>query len=165
MKPRVPSSAEINYIKSNFTYDEVSGMINRTDRKNSSGSLDKNGYLILKVKGRQYKAHRIAWLLGTGVYPINVIDHLDGDVANNRLNNLRDVSVLVNNHNIIHKVNKDTGVVGIHFDTSTDGLLALYTTIFNNKTYRFRELKDAINFRIEKNLPVKAGRIEVKNGK
>ena len=37
-----------DYIKKYFYYDYLSNKITRTDRKNSNGSLDKDGYLIKK---------------------------------------------------------------------------------------------------------------------
>ena len=57
------------YILKHFSYKD--GVISRDDRKNSYGSLDKDGYLIIKVKGKQFKAHRIAWLLVYGDFPKN----------------------------------------------------------------------------------------------
>ena len=49
------------YIKEYFTIDN--GEITRKDRKGGEGSLDKDGYLIIKVKGHQIKSHRLAWFL------------------------------------------------------------------------------------------------------
>ncbi len=59
------------YIKQHFDYNADTGEIIRTDRKNSNGSFDNDGYLILKIKGEQYKAHRIAWFLQYGELPKN----------------------------------------------------------------------------------------------
>lgn len=56
-------------IKNSFSYDPKTGKIDRLNRKNSNGSYDKDGYLIIKFKGRQYKAHRLAWLLYYGILP------------------------------------------------------------------------------------------------
>jgi hypothetical protein len=50
----------IEYIKKYFIYNQ-DGTFTRTDRKNSNGSLDKDGYLIIKIKGKQYKAHRLVY--------------------------------------------------------------------------------------------------------
>lgn len=46
------------------------------------------GYVIIKLQGRAYKAHRLAWLYVHGFLPPE-IDHADGDRSNNRLSNLR----------------------------------------------------------------------------
>lgn len=45
--------------------------------------------LTLSGRGRLYQAHRIAWLLMTGQWPSQLIDHRDGDRGNNRASNLR----------------------------------------------------------------------------
>ena len=59
-KGRVINDSECKYIRKHFTYNPDTGIITRNDRSNSNGSYDKDGYLIIKVKTRQIKAHRIA---------------------------------------------------------------------------------------------------------
>lgn len=137
-----------------FSFNPATGEITRTDRKNSNGTLDKDGYLILKIKGMQYKAHRIAWLLYYGVYPLLEIDHINNNKLDNRINNLREVTRAENNYNNAHKINKDTGVVGVYYDDKTIGLKKRYVTRKDKKTYRFYTLKDAIEFRLSQNLMV-----------
>ena len=46
----------------------------------------------IKVKGKNYFAHRVAWLLVTGKWPEGVVDHKDHDSLNNKWNNLRDIT-------------------------------------------------------------------------
>lgn len=128
-------------------YCPDNGVITRVDRKNSNGSKDKDGYLIIKIKGVQWKAHRLAWTKYYGTPPKHNIDHIDGDRLNNKINNLRDVPQKINVYNTTRLPNKDTGVVGIYKDSVTDGLKAVYTIKRNNKLYRFRKLEDAIKFK------------------
>lgn len=132
------------YITNHFYYDENTGLISRDDRKNSNGSLDKDGYLIIKIKGTQIKAHRLAWFLYYGNFPKNEIDHKNRNRTDNRIQNLRDVSRQENILNTAKIINKDTGVVGIYLDKSTKGLKAKYTFHLKNKSYRFRTLSEAI---------------------
>lgn len=51
----------------------------------------KDGYLVLRVQpcGRAILAHRAAWFLHHGEWPIVLIDHDDHDKVNNRKANLR----------------------------------------------------------------------------
>ena len=135
------------YIKKHFIYNPETGVIERTDRKCSTGSIDKYGYLIIKVKGEQFKAHRIAWLLHYGSMPEQNLDHINRNKTDNRISNLREANQFINNSNAERPPNNDTGCVGIYIDNCTIGLKSKYTTRLFNKTYRFRTLRDAIKFR------------------
>lgn len=56
------------------------------------GSRMQNGYLNAGVLGRKYLVHRLAWLYVTGDWPKHHVDHINGDPADNRWANLRDVT-------------------------------------------------------------------------
>ena len=47
------------------------------------------GYVMIKIDGKRYGAHRLAWLYVHGKMPGSRIDHRDGDPLNNALDNLR----------------------------------------------------------------------------
>lgn len=61
------------------------------------------GYIYLVVcKGGKYHhilGHRLCWYLHYGKLPKNLIDHIDGDKTNNRIENLRDVTNQQNHFN------------------------------------------------------------------
>jgi hypothetical protein len=57
------------------------------------------GYRCIGIKGRQYRAHRLAWLYIHGVWPAGDIDHINGITDDNRLINLRDVATAENCQN------------------------------------------------------------------
>ena len=62
------------------------------------------------------KAHRLAWLLAYKQWPAGEIDHRNGCTSDNRLENLRDVSVAVNGQNRTKAMrNNKTGVLGVCF--------------------------------------------------
>ena len=63
------------------------------------GTETRDGYLKLRVLGRYYRVHRLIWLMVTGHWPVHGIDHRDGNPANNRIANLRDVPQLLNARN------------------------------------------------------------------
>lgn len=137
------------YIKENIIYNPNTGIITRKDRRNSNGSLDKDGYLILKIKTKQFKAHRIAWFLYYGEMPSMEIDHINRNRTDNRICNLRISDRKLNVNNQENKPNPITGVVGVYVDRCTDGLRKVYTTRLNKKTYRFYSLDEAVKFRKE----------------
>lgn len=132
----------IEELKQNFIYDCRTGYLKRTTRKNSNGSFDSKGYLIIKYKGKQFKAHRICWLLHYGYIDNNlVIDHINGNVSDNRIDNLRLVSIEENN--------KNTKAKGIYKDNCTKQLLKKYRIRYKNNTYSFKTLDEAIEKRKE----------------
>lgn len=49
----------------------------------------RNGYLEVRFDRLLYKGHRIIYKLLTGEDPDGILDHIDGDVSNNRVENLR----------------------------------------------------------------------------
>lgn len=141
IKCRGLSEEEKAYILENFRYED--GRICRNDRRRSDGSIDRYGYLIIKIKGRQFKSHRIAWLLTHGEYPTDEIDHIDGNKLNNRVENLRISDRTQQNRNKRMNPNPDTGVVGIYIDKSTKGLKKKFTFKHGKKTYRAYTLEEA----------------------
>lgn len=60
----------------------------------------KNGYLVGTILGdTTYKASHVAWLLSYGRWPSLPTDHINGDRSDNRLINLREVTITENNKN------------------------------------------------------------------
>jgi len=43
----------------------------------------------MEINGKYYAQHRLAWFYHFGKWPSNMIDHIDRDKANNRIDNLR----------------------------------------------------------------------------
>jgi hypothetical protein len=58
-----------------------------------------HGYIRIKINGRQYAAHRLAWFYVTGNWPINQIDHMDNIRDHNWFSNLREVTNKINAQN------------------------------------------------------------------
>lgn len=100
-------------------YEPETGLLFWTDKahkcvKNKqAGTPNHLGYIIVLFKGKPYKAHRLAWFLMNGEWPIQMIDHIDGNTSNNAWSNLRDVSNQVNQCNR-HKARTDSksGLMG-----------------------------------------------------
>lgn len=72
----------------------------------------KDGYANGSVFGTNYVAHRVIWKLIYGIDP-DQVDHIDGDRRNNRLENLRDVSLAENAKNKRMLPSNKTGIVGV----------------------------------------------------
>ena len=83
-----------------------------------AGSKDNRGYDRVSISGRMYLKHRVIWLMVHGVWP-TVIDHINGKPSDNRLENLRDVTIAENQRNIaVGKANK-SGSLGVEYDDNT----------------------------------------------
>jgi HNH endonuclease len=79
-----------------------------------AGYLDSEGYWSIQFRGKSYKAHRLAWLLTHGKWPELFIDHINGDRADNRIENLREASRSLNAQNQRKpQGNSKSGVLGV----------------------------------------------------
>lgn len=114
-----------------------------------AGSLIAAGYRFINIKKFMgTSAHRVAWLWTHGEWP-DTIDHIDGDPSNNRLSNLRNVSMAENRRNVARtKLNK-TGVSGVCFDKSRQKWMAYGSSRPNVNLGRHDTLESAIAARKE----------------
>jgi len=54
----------------------------------------------ITINKHQHYLNRIAWLHFYGSWPTNLVDHINGCVTDNRISNLRDVSISTNGQNL-----------------------------------------------------------------
>lgn len=78
-----------------------------------AGFVHPFGYVHIGVNGRQYKAHRLAWLYVHGTWPDGEIDHIDRNKANNTLANLRVVTRKGNVENTGPTKRSKSGIKGV----------------------------------------------------
>lgn len=90
----------IDYNAETGILTRVKSLSNRVKVGDVVGTPTTRGYLQTTVLGQKLKAHRIAWLLAYGKWPDGVIDHINGNTSDNRLENLRDVSQQENTQNM-----------------------------------------------------------------
>lgn len=88
----------VERVKEVFRYDPETGILRKNiqtgthedfDIDKPIGTKDKSGYMRTQLDTVKLLVHRIAWVLTYGEWPEKLIDHIDGDPSNNRLNNLR----------------------------------------------------------------------------
>ena len=90
-----------------FNYNPETGRISKKNGR-EVGGLDK-GYVRIHYKGKLYMAHRIAWYLYHGRWPL-LLDHINGIGSDNRILNLREATSRQNNQNTEkHRLGKLTG--------------------------------------------------------
>ena len=97
----------------NILYDPITGKFTRKVGKNKVGSLDKDGYLCIKVSNKTYKAHRLAWYLHYGDWPKDQLDHINGIRNDNRIENLREVTSQQNNFNRVSNKKSTSSYKGV----------------------------------------------------
>lgn len=74
-------------------------------------------YVQVRIDGVLHYAHRIIWVLHNGPIPEGMqIDHVDGNGANNRLENLRLVSGVENKRNMRRLSTNTSGATGVYSD-------------------------------------------------
>ena len=81
-----------------------------------AGCITVHGYRQVRVDGKFYKAHRIAWLLRTGEWPEHEIDHANGVRDDNRWVNLREATSAENKQNMARRSDNTSGYTGVIFE-------------------------------------------------
>lgn len=80
------------------------------DKAHSNG----NEYRAIKVNQKVYLEHKLVWLWHNGEIP-KELDHIDGNPANNRIENLRLATHSENMRNTRIRVDNQSGVKGVHW--------------------------------------------------
>lgn len=79
-----------------------------------AGHMNADGYVVIETAGKAIGAHRIIWLMHHGAWPTGEIDHINGNRADNRIENLRDVIKRTNSENRRRATySSKTGVLGV----------------------------------------------------
>lgn len=115
----MPSQKELNEL---FEYKEADGTL---VRKYSIGNR-RHGTVIgagkafkpvsVTIAKRSFLVHRVIWTMVNGPIPQGmVIDHIDHNPSNNRIENLRLVSSEINARNLPLKKNNTSGVTGVYW--------------------------------------------------
>jgi hypothetical protein len=108
-------------IRSLLDYDRETGTFrwtaitsNRVKIGADAGWINSNGYRMIRVDGHQYMAHRLAWLIVHGRFPVGDIDHINGIRTDNRIANLREATRSLNMQNLRRaRADSTTGVIGV----------------------------------------------------
>jgi len=89
---------------------------NRFAGKEAFTSDNGKGYLVGAIFNRLYRAHRVIWAMHTGAWPVEHVDHINGDSLDNRIENLRAVSQAQNSWNSKTRSNNTSGYKGVSWD-------------------------------------------------
>lgn len=127
-------------LKEVLSYNPTTGVFVRKASRNGwpvggiAGNVDKNGYVIVRIGSKAYKAHRLAWLYVNGRWPKDQIDHIDMVKTNNAWVNLREASTSQNKANMSKRADNTTGWKGVVQQKRCKTYVAQITK--NGKTYQ-----------------------------
>jgi len=103
-------------------YDSMTGSFHWKDNRGKKGCIGKSagffhkGYTSIHINGKDYKAHRLAWLMCTGKDPADKqIDHINGNKNDNRFANLRPATNSQNACNRTVSSRNTSGFKGVSF--------------------------------------------------
>ncbi len=123
-----------DYVRRRFSYDRESGRLmwlpipnisvaarrwNGRNAGKEAGCVVKsnmaNGlfYRQVRLDGVLYLAQRLIWLIVTGAWPIDRVDHFDRNGINNKWNNLREANAISNQGNRGLRKDNPSGYKGV----------------------------------------------------
>ena len=131
----VPPAVNAAEVRALLAYDPETGHLTwrvkpsrRVHAGTRAGGHYCRGYEVVSIKRRRYQAHRLIWLVVHGRWPRDVIDHVNGDRADNRLSNLRECSHAENMQNISKQPGKSSQFLGVCYIARRGYWVASITT-------------------------------------
>ena len=116
--PHDPENATVDDLWEAFHYEPTSGafyrkMAFKQARVGKIIDTNNEGYSVVAWYGKSLLVHRVVWKMVHGEWP-NYIDHINGVRNDNRLCNLRNVTMRTNARNVRKTDNTATGVMGVY---------------------------------------------------
>lgn len=116
---------DADYVRGILRYNKRTGVLHWKKRADATacwnaqfsgkiaGSIGSTGYVRVSINDRGFLAHRLIWLIVTGEWPKEEIDHKDQNEANNRWANLREASRQQNQRNRRRHKSNTSGFKGV----------------------------------------------------
>lgn len=111
-------NVSIEDLRKKLSYNFVTGELRwiETTQWTKAGVLagcNSRGYIAIGINKTVIFAHRIAWALHYGKWPIGEIDHKNRNRSDNRISNLREVNHSDNCFNRSMQTNNSSGLKGV----------------------------------------------------
>lgn len=112
--------SELNNIKNFLKYDPETGNFEWLQPRgkkikigDKAGTKHPDGYVMIRIFGKSYLAHRLAWFYMHGYLPKKFIDHINMNRSDNRAANLRLATNGENMMNQSRRSDNSSGIKGI----------------------------------------------------
>lgn len=109
-----PRGAEF-FTDGKFTAETQAARWNTRHAGNVAFAISVKGHRVGNLLGRRVYSHRVIWIWMTGKWPEGDVDHINGDKADNRWVNLRDVPHYINGRNMPISRANTSGVTGVYW--------------------------------------------------
>ena len=129
--------------RNGFLYWKIA-LSTKTKIGSVAGCVSSDGYTKIGLNKKTYQAHRLIWIMHHGQAP-SVIDHINGNPLDNRIENLRSATIAENVRNSRLSRNNKSGAKGV-FWCNTYRLWA-GRVIMNRRSYhagRYESREDCI---------------------
>jgi hypothetical protein len=114
-----------------------------------AGMINPQGYRKVTINKRIYLVHRLAWLIGSGKWPDDEIDHINGIRSDNRIENLRAVGRKTNGKNLGLFATNSSGYCGVSIWKNKKGKMYFRGTVTGSVDGKRKTLSEK-KFSIEK---------------
>lgn len=118
---------DVNLVKEYLSYDPESGLLiwikSPGDKKtvgSPAGYVAQSGYVMVGLVNKEYRAHRLAWVLQTGELPPKFLDHKNGQRDDNRWDNLRPATKQQNTRNRVKRKDCSSIYKGVSWHKKAD---------------------------------------------
>jgi hypothetical protein len=118
-----------------FRYEDGK-LFRRSDNKEMGCYTQKHRYARIGIDGQNYKVHRIIFLYHKGYMP-KIIDHINGDCYDNRIENLREANTYQNRQNSRIYSTSKSGVKNVYWSKGIDKWCVCFSINGKRKTFGY----------------------------
>ena len=104
-----------------------------------------NDYVRLGYKGKRYRVHRIIFAMHHGYYP-KMVDHIDNNKSNNKIENLREADRSKNAFNTPANITNTSGYKNVYWEKQTNKWRVSFRIGKERHLKRFTLLEDAVEY-------------------
>jgi len=119
---------DVEFLKDRFDYDPETGKLfwkeinqintnlRRSQFAGKEAGYEYQGYIYVRIGKSNYLSHRICYAIYNEEFPKGIIDHIDGNKKNNKIENLRVCTPAENAKNAKRYLTNKSGITGVRWD-------------------------------------------------